>query len=168
MRFIYYRETIKWRQRVKCTMEHLKMSICQMELMEIWLIPSDCRFSVWGTRIQLLVMVFIYYLFPLKPLPPCSNSNWQGWFSQLLQGSQRSSFQEAESHLTRWLGSKLYGTFLQHKPNPWQSENRRNVSESEDEKRCFSRAERVDCEKQMRWTVKLIDRGWYNMGDTEW
>lgn len=69
-----------------------KCQICQMELMEMKLIPSDCRFSVRGTNIQLLVMVVIYSLLPLNPLPPLRNSDWQGWIWQLLHGSQRSLF----------------------------------------------------------------------------
>lgn len=131
--------------------------------MEIYLIPSDCRFSVWGKRIQLLVMVFIYYLLPLKPLPPRSNSDWQGWFLQILQGSQRSSFrrQRVPSHplirfrIARDISVPQIESVAICKPQQcvwkWRP------------KRSFSRAQYVDWEKQMRWLVKLIDQVWYNM-----
>lgn len=134
----------------------------------IQLIPSDFRFSVWGTQIQLLVMVFIYYLLPLKPLPPSSNSDWQGWFSQLLQGSQRSSFrrQRVPSH-------PLIRCRIAWDISMAQIESQA-ICKLQDcvwkwrWKRCFSRSEHVDGEKQMRWPEKLIDQVWYKMETQEW
>lgn len=136
-----------------------------MEFMEIWLIPSDCRFSVWGTRIQLLVMVFVYiicflwnhFLLIAIQIDIDDSHSYCKVVRGLLSGGR-------ETHLTHWSGSGLHGTFWWHKLNHWQSVNcEQRVWKAKMKKVFFKRAQHVDWEKHMRGPVKLIDQIWYNM-----
>lgn len=87
-------------------------------------------FNCWSWC--LYIICFLWNLFPLVAIQidKDDSRSYCKAVRGLLSGGR-------ESHLTRWSGSELYGTFVWHKLNPWQSVNHGNVSESEDEKGVF-------------------------------
>lgn len=144
-------ECIKQEQGVKITLGYLeKFSFRDLaDTLRVQIFCLAQTFNLWSWC--LYITRFLWNLFPDVAI-------------QIDKGDSCSYCKAAKrlrSHLTRWSGWELHGTFVWLKLNPWQSVNHRNVSERW--KRCFLRAKRIDWEKQMRRPVKLIDRGWYNM-----